>query len=130
MGKKAKGTFEISMEAEPPYDAEGGVTLGRVSLSKAFVGDLEGTSSVQMLGVQTKVQGSAGYVAIERVIGRLEGRSGSFVLQHLGAMSKGKQQLVVQVVPDSGTGELAGISGQLAIEIIDRQHHYTFDYTL
>ena len=108
----------------------GGTTLGRFSLDKTFRGDLEATSSGEMLTAGTAVAGSAGYVAIERVEGTLGGRMGSFVLQHSGSMAGGSQSLAISVVPDSGTGELAGIAGSLKIEIEGKAHFYRFFYTL
>jgi hypothetical protein len=99
-------------------------------IDKRFGGDLEATSKGQMLAVRTKVEGSAGYVALERVEGTLAGRAGSFVLQHSGTMTRGAQQLSIAVVPDSGTGELEGLAGQMRINIADGRHSYEFDYTL
>ena len=83
-----------------------------------------------MLSAMGSVQGSAGCVAIEVVKGKLHGKSGSFVLQHLGVMNRGEPSLTVTVVPDSGTGELVGISGKLAIRIADGKHDYDFEYSL
>ena len=83
-----------------------------------------------MLAVRTDVEGSAGYVAMERVTGTLHGRSGAFTLQHSGTMTRGAQQLSVTVVPDSGTEELAGLAGKMTIDIVDGKHFYSFDYTL
>ncbi|MDQ3368974.1 MAG: DUF3224 domain-containing protein [Myxococcota bacterium] len=125
-----KGTFEITMHAEPPYDAVDGVTLGRVGFDKRFVGPLDATSHVQMIGARTPVADSAGYVAIERVTGTLEGRRGTFVLQHSGVMMRGALALTVTVVPDSGTGELRGISGRMAIQVVEGQHRYELEYEL
>lgn len=126
----AKGTFEITMNAEPPYDLVEGVALARVSLEKRFAGPLTGTSSVQMIGARTKVEGSLGYVAIERVGGTLDGKRGTFVLQHSGVSDRGALSLSVTVVPDSGTGELVGLSGRMTIDRVDREHHYDFTYEL
>jgi len=115
----------------PAYDLAEGATLGRTTITKLFKGDLEGTSAVEMLSARSAVQGSAGYVAIERVTGALHGRSGSFVLQHSGTMSRrGIPTLTVSVVPDSGTGALKGIAGTMMISIADGKHSYVFDYTL
>jgi hypothetical protein len=125
---QAKGTFEISMQAEPPYSTEDGITLGRTSFEKRFSGALDATSTVQMLSARTSVQGSAGYVAIERVVGTLSGKRGSFVLQHNGTMNRGTKTLTVQVVPDSATGELTGLTGQMSIDIVQGQHFYTFEF--
>jgi hypothetical protein len=130
MSEHAQGTFEVRLEREPPYDVADGVSLGRSTIHKRFEGDLEGTSTGQMLAVLTPVEGSAAYVAIERVIGRLAGRSGTFVLQHSGAMTQGERQLRVDVAPDSGTGELQGLRGRMTIEIAGGQHFYRFDYEL
>jgi len=126
----AKGTFEITMSADPPYDVVDGVSLGKVHFDKRFSGPLEATSVVAMLGVRTPVKSSAGYVAIERVTGALDGKRGTFVLQHSGTMNRGQLSLVVSVVPDSGTGELAGLSGQMRIDVEGGQHFYTLDYEL
>ena len=130
MTTHAAGTFNVTPTPHPPYDTADGIVLGRVSFVKQFHGDLEATSTVEMLAARTPVQGSAGYVALERVTGALHGRAGSFVLQHSGTMSRGTSELSVTVVPDSGTGALAGLAGRLAIEIADGKHFYTFDYTL
>ena len=104
--------------------------LGRMSLEKQFHGELEATSVGEMLSVGTEVAGSAGYVAMERVNGTLDGRTGSFALQHSGAMTRGEPQLSVTVVPDSGTGQLAGIAGRMTIKIVEGKHFYEFRYTL
>jgi len=97
-------------------------------INKQFHGDLDASSIGEMLSVNTEVKGSAGYVALERVNGKLHGRSGSFALQHSGIMARGMPQLSVTVVPDSGTNELAGISGSMAINIADGKHSYVFNY--
>lgn len=130
MATHASGAFEVTMNPQPPYDTAEGATLGRVSINKQFHGDLEATSTVEMLSAMTEVKGSAGYVAIERVTGALHGRSGSFVLQHTGTMTRGLAELTVSVVPDSGTGQLKSIAGKMTIDIADGKHLYTFDYTL
>jgi hypothetical protein len=128
--QQATGAFTVAMNPSPPYETAEGVQLGRVSIDKVFTGDLVGQSHVEMLSAMTPVKGSAGYVAIERVTGSLHGRSGTFVLQHSGTMTRGKPELVVSVVPDSGTGALEGIAGRLAIEITGGNHFYSFDYTI
>jgi hypothetical protein len=131
MSTRAAGGFDVTVSPEPHYEAaEGGVVLGRLALTKQFRGDLEATSIVQMLSAGTAVKGSAGYVAIERIVGRLHGRAGSFVLQHSGTMTRGQATLTVTVVPDSGTDELAGLAGTMSIEIVDGAHFYAFDYAL
>jgi len=101
-----------------------------MSIDKQFHGDLEATSKGEMLSAVTSVKGSAGYVAMERVSGTLHGRSGAFVLQHSGTMTRSAPQLSITVVPDSGTGQLAGLGGKMDIKIADGKHSYTFDCTL
>jgi hypothetical protein len=125
----AHGTFEVKMAPQTP-EAGADASLGRMTIDKQFRGDLEGTSKGQMLTAGTSVKDSAGYVAIERVTGTLNGRSGSFSLQHTGTMDRGAPQLSITVVPDSGTGELAGLTGRMTITIADGKHSYDFDYTL
>jgi len=129
MSSPAAGTFEVTMSPEPPYDTNDGASIARVSIKKQFKGDLEASSSVEMIGARSEVKGSAGYVAIERVNGSLHGKNGTFVLQHSGTMTRGKGELSVTVVPDSGTGELKGIAGRMTIEIVEGKHLYSFDYT-
>ena len=126
MTRHATGTFEVTVTPQPADDS----AVGRMSLDKQFSGDLVGTSKGIMLAMGTAVEGSAGYVAMEQVTGNLHGRSGSFALQHSGTMAHGAQQLSITVVPDSGTGELAGLSGQMAILISDGKHSYDFEYSL
>jgi hypothetical protein len=130
MTTRAIGTFEVTMNPEPPYDSNEGASIGRVSIKKQFSGDLQATSTVEMIGARSvQVKGSAGYVAIERVVGKLHGKNGSFVLQHSGTMTRGKGELHVTVVPDSGTGELKGLAGRMTIEITDGNHAYGFEYS-
>ena len=125
----ASGTFDVKLT--PQAAEEGDAGLGRMSIDKQFHGDLEGTSKGFMLSsAATVVKGSGGYVAMEKITGTLKGRTGSFVLQHSGTMTRGTPQLSVTVVPDSGTGQLEGISGTLTIKIDQGKHSYEFDYTL
>jgi hypothetical protein len=124
---QANGTFEVKLT---PHKEAGSANIGRMSIDKQFHGDLEGTSQGEMLSAMTDLKGSAGYVAIERVTGALQGRGGTFVLQHNGTMTRGEPQLSVTVVPDSGTGELAGLTGKLTIRIDGKQHFYEFDYEI
>ena len=128
MSNNASGTFDV--KASPQEDTVGDPTISRLSLDKQFHGDLEGTSKGQMLAAGTDVQGSAGYVAIERINGKLHGHSGTFVLQHSGTMTRGVPQLIITVVPDSGTDQLVGLTGKMTINIVDGKHFYEFDYTL
>jgi hypothetical protein len=127
----ASGPFDVKLTPQQAQDGAGGPTLGRFVLSKRFHGDLEATSEGQMLTAGTDVEGSAGYVAIERVSGTLNGRRGSFSLQHTGVMNRGVPQLTITVVPDSGTDELTGLAGTMTIDIApDGKHSYSFDYKL
>jgi hypothetical protein len=128
--RKASGTFEVQATHHPPYDTAPGATLGRSTLAKQFRGDLEATSVVEMTGAMTDTKGSAGYVAIERVTGSLHGRHGTFVLQHSGTMDRGALALSVSVVPDSATGDLAGLRGTMSIQIIDGRHLFDFEYVV
>ncbi len=130
MTKQASGTFDVKLVPQPPEDKVGDPTIGRMSLDKQFRGDLQGTSKGQMLAAGTDVKNSAGYVAIERVNGTLAGRTGTFALQHSGTMTRGEGQLTITVVPDSGTGQLVGLSGRMNITIAEGNHSYTFEYTL
>jgi Protein of unknown function (DUF3224) len=127
----AHGTFEVNIIPQPSEEKPEGLTpLGRMLLEKQFNGDLVATSKGQMLTGMTEVKGSGVYVAVERVTGSLHGRTGSFILHHLGLMVRGVPHLTVSVVPDSGTGELAGIAGTMNIIIADGKHSYDFAYTL
>jgi hypothetical protein len=127
---QAKGTFDVTIKPQhAPVPGPGGA-LGRMSLDKHFRGDLTGASRGEMLTTVTEVKGSAGYVAVERVTGVLNGRKGSFVLQHSGIMNRGEPQLAITVVPDSGTDELTGMTGLLKLDIVEGTHHYQLDYTL
>ena len=125
----ASGTFEVKMTSTAT-DTGATAGIGRFSLDKQFHGDLEGASKGEMLAISTTVSGSAGYVAMEQVTGVLSGRKGTFALQHTGTMNRGAPELSVTVVPDSGTGELVGLSGKLDIKISDGKHFYEFDYVL
>lgn len=128
--KIAKGEFTVALK---PLDFEGvdaAAKLGRMSIDKRITGDLVATTQGQMLTAVTDVQGSAVYVAVERVTGTLDGRQGSFVLHHRGVMDRGRANLSVSVAPDSGTGELAGIAGDFRIAIEGGKHRYEFEYSL
>lgn len=126
----ASGEFEVKMTPQPADDKSATAAIGRFSLDKQFHGNLEATSKGEMLAFSTAVQGSAGYVAMEQVTGTLNGRSGTFALQHSGTMTRGTPQLSVTVVPDSGTGQLTGLAGQMTIKIDGGKHSYDFEYTL
>lgn len=130
MTQSASGTFEAKLGPLESYNKNDGANLGRMSIDKQFRGDLEATSKGEMLTAGSAAKGSAGYVAIERVTGALQGKSGSFVLQHSGTMNRGAPQLAVTVVPDSGTAQLAGIAGKMTITIAEGKHSYELQYTL
>lgn len=128
MSERARGSFDVKLT---PAEQSADMPVGRMTIEKEFHGDLEGTSSGQMLmAASSSVQGSAGYVAIEKVTGTLGGRTGSFFLQHTGLMTRGAGELTITVIPDSGTDELVGLSGRMNIIITDGKHSYEFDYTL
>jgi hypothetical protein len=130
VAEHAAGTFDVKVEAQGDADKGEGSTLGRYSLDKQYHGDLEGTAKGTMLTAGTEVKGSAGYVAIERVTGTLQGRSGSFALQHSATMTRGEPQLSITVVPDSGSGQLVGLTGKMNIIIAAGKHSYEFEYNL
>lgn len=129
MTTRATGTFEVKLTPQPMADTTD-ATLGRMSIDKQFHGDIEGTSQGDMLHAAGSAPGSAGYVAIERISGTLHGRTGSFVLQHSGTMTRGLPHLTISVGPDSGTDQLIGLAGMFTIKITDGQHSYEFEYTL
>ena len=126
---RAKGMFDVKLTPQPTDGNSAGV-LDRMSADKQYRGDLDGVGDGQMLAARTPVKDSAAYVAVERVRGTLQGRSGSFVLLHRGVMDRGAQSLTVTVVPDSGTDQLVGLAGTMDITITDGKHFYDFGYTL
>ncbi len=126
----ARGTFEVKLTPQATDGSPDSALLGRMSIDKVFHGDLEATSKGAMLTAGTSIKGSAGYVAIERVSGTLHGRSGAFVLQHSGTMTRGAPQLTITVVPDSGTEGLVGLAGKVTITIAEGKHSYELEYTL
>jgi Protein of unknown function (DUF3224) len=126
----ASGPFDVKMTPEATDTADAGSPLGRFALDKRFHGDLEATSRGTMLTAGDPATGSAGYVAVERVSGTLHGRRGTFALQHSGTMTRGVSQLTIAVVPDSGTGELEGLAGTMAIVVEGGKHSYDLAYTL
>jgi uncharacterized protein DUF3224 len=127
----ASGPFEVKLTPRAPDDDEAeSVAVGRMSIEKQFHGDLEATSKGHMLAIRTGVKDSAGYVAMERVTGTLHGKRGSFALQHSGTVTRGAPDLTITVIPDSGTGDLVGLTGKMAIHIVEGRHSYDFDYAL
>ena len=126
----AHGKFDVKVVPQAADDAAGG-PFSRLFIDKQFHGDLDATSKGQMMAAGTAVEGSAGYVALELVTGTLNGRPGSFILQHTGTMVKGvATNLSVTVIPDSGTDQLTGLSGRMTIIIAEGKHSYEFEYTL
>jgi len=132
MSQRAAGPFDVKVVPQKPdTQIARAANLGRLTIDKRFHGDLEGISKGEMLATQTEVPGSAGYVAMERVTGSLKGRQGSFVLQHSATMSRGAPTSSITVVPDSGTGELKGITGTMSIAVTsDGGHTYEFNYKI
>ena len=128
---KVTGEFHVKLQPMD-FSAKGddGINFGRMSIDKTFSGALEATSKGEMLSAMTATKGSAGYVALEQVSGSLSGKKGSFVLQHFGTMSRGKDILVLELIPDSGSGELSGISGKMSIKMENGAHLYEFEYDL
>jgi len=124
---RAEGSFEVHLA---PQEQSEGAPNGRMAIRKTFEGDLTGTSSGEMLTSSDAANGSGAYVAIERVTGRLSGRSGSFYLVHRGIMERGRRELSITVVPESGTAELAGIRGTMTLDLSEGLHRYSFDYQL
>jgi len=128
---RATGEFTASLQPlEPFIKGSAGVRLDRLSIAKTFNGDLVAESLGEMLSARTPNEDSAGYVAVEQVEGTLQGKTGTFVLQHFGIINRGAQHLVLQVVPDSGTGQLENLSGQMIIKVENDKHFYEFDYSL
>ena len=129
MPRFAEGSFEVKLAPLACYNTADD-KLARMSIDKVFRGDLDAVSQGEMLAAMTATKGSAGYVAVEKVTGTLLGRSGTFVLQHSSTMERGTPTQSVAVVPDSGTGELAGLAGGMTIIIRDGKHYYRFEHTI
>lgn len=123
--EKITGEFEVKIVPSDTGDAQ----LGMMLLDKVYHGALQGTGKGRMLTGMTSVKDSAGYVAIERIEGELMGKRGSFIIQHSGLMSQGKQSLTIRVIPDSGTDGLLGLEGEMQIRIVDRKHFYDFEFS-
>jgi hypothetical protein len=124
------GAFDVKLTPQATDDNAEGPALGRMSIDKTYHGDLEATGKGEMLTAGSSVKDSGVYVAVERVAGTLQGRHGTFALHHRGVMTRGVPQLAISVVPDSGTGQLVGLSGTMTINIVDGKHFYEFDYTI
>jgi hypothetical protein len=130
MTHRATGMFDVTLTPRANDDSGDGRQMGRMSIDKRYHGDLDATGKGEMLTGMSAVKGSGAYVAIERVSGTLQGRDGSFLIQHGGTMTRGAPNLSITVVPDSGTGQLAGIAGKMGITIAEGKHSYDFEYTL
>jgi len=132
MNQHATGPFDVKLAPQKADNPQAeGAGIGRMSIDKRFHGDLDATSQGEMISFRTAEPTSAGYVAIERVTGTLHGRKGSFVLQHNTTAKRGVAKQSIQVLPDSGTGELVGLAGSMTILIAEGgQHSYVFDYTI
>ncbi|SDD53325.1 DUF3224 domain-containing protein [Actinokineospora iranica] len=128
MSEQATGTFGIEAWQPEESDEQHGTTVTRTTARKRYTGDLTATSVVTMFQVRAPVEGSAAYVAVERVSGTLGGRAGTFVLQHNATSTPEKQSMDITVVPDTATGELTGLTGEMVIALVDGTHHYTIDY--
>jgi Protein of unknown function (DUF3224) len=126
----AKGTFTVNLATLAAHHEGGASSIGRRSIDKVFLGDLEGLSCGEMLAIMGEVKGSAGYVAMERVSGNLAGKSGTFALQHSSKMVRGAPEQSITVVPDSATGELVGLRGSMLINIEGGVHSYAFTYEI
>jgi Protein of unknown function (DUF3224) len=126
----ARGSFDVKMTPYGKNDSADGNVLGAARVAKTFQGDLFGAGRGLMSTGRTAREGSAGYVMIERVRGRLEGREGTFLLQHSGVLTRGAPRASIEVLPDSGTGQLAGLRGRLSIRIARGQHSYELRYSL
>ena len=128
----ASGAFDVKvMPQKPDTQIARTANLGRLTIDKQFHGDLEASAKGEMLAMQSEVKGSAGYVALERVTGKLQGRAGSFVLLHSATMKRGAPATTITVVPDSGTGELTGITGSMRITVApDGSHSYEFEFRI
>ena len=130
MSTRISGSFSVTMTPAATPQRSGRTALARMLLEKVYTGELAATASGEMLSAVTDTKGAAAYVAIEAITGVLQGRQGSFVVQHTGTMADGKQELAIAIVPHSGTGQLTGIRGTMAIRIEAGQHVYDLDYSL
>lgn len=126
----AKGIFEVTITPQPHQENVGDPAVSRMAIAKVFTGEMNGAGDGQMLAYRSSVTGSAGYVAMEKVQGTLNGLQGSFIMQHNGIMNRGEQQLSIKIVPDSGTDQLSGIAGEMLLNIEQGKHYYEFRYTL
>lgn len=130
MKKTVKGSFEIKSQPLPGDETTQALGCMRMRFEKQFTGPLVAESVVAMMGMMNSSLGSGAYVALEKITGTLEGRKGSFCVQHSSSMNRGKPTQIISVIPDSGTEELQGLSGDMIIDIVDGKHFYTFNFEL
>ncbi len=130
MTRHAAGTFEVKVQPLPEDEKVAGLKVARFAFDKQWKGGLEGTSRGEMMATNSGDKGSGGYVAVEQITGTLDGRAGSFAVAHKGTMEGGAFDLLVEIVPGSGTGRLAGLSGRIRITIAEGKHSYDVDYAL
>lgn len=130
MVTKASGTFDVTLSAVSIDDSFDEDLFHQMKIEKKIAGDLQGTSNGQMLACHTNTEGSAGYVAIEQISGTLAGKAGSFVVQHSCFMGGGNERQSLEIIPDSGTGELVGVEGTMEIQRTDEGHTYELRYSL
>jgi hypothetical protein len=127
MAKHAKGSFDVTIT---PQESADEAPVARMLLYKEFHGDLQAIANGEMMAAHEPLTGAGVYVAIDRVAGTLHGKGGSFLIAHRGIRNADGQQLEIVIVPGSGTGQLAGITGTVGIEIVEKKHFYTVDYEL
>lgn len=130
MTSLASGSFDVKITPDSPGEREGRTPVGRMLIDKQYRGPLVGSGQGDMLTAGNPASGTAAYVALEHVTGTLDGKQGGFVLQHAGTMQAGAQQLTINIVPGSGTGELSGITGTCKIDIVKGDHFYEIAYSL
>jgi Protein of unknown function (DUF3224) len=127
----ASGPFDVKMSPQPADEKTNDPLMGRMTMDKHYHGELEATATGTMLTGGDYKSGSAGYVAMEKVSGTLQGRAGTFMLQHSATLNQGAQQLSITIVPGSGTGQLTGIAGKMDIKMKEGgKHFYDLEYTL
>ena len=126
----AIGSLTVTMTPLNANVYDGCTTTSQMLLEKQYFGDLAGAGTGPMLSAMTDTEGSGAYVAMERLSGTLQGKQGSFVVQHAGTMSGGVDELSIRIVPDSGSGELAGIVGTMAIRTEKGNQYYELHYRL
>jgi hypothetical protein len=130
LSARANGAFDVKISPLTLSEQSADPKLGRMAIEKQYHGDLEAAAKGEMLTAQSEMKDSGVYVAVERVTGTLNGKRGSFAMYHSGIMNRGKPELTITVVPDSGTEELQGLTGTMNIKIDNGKHSYDFEYSL